>query len=222
MKYVYIGFGAAIVIAALAIGFVNYRINASQQAAFANATATPTPGPNATARPILLVAGQGLGVAAFPNPLRANPHGGAPVDGIICETGEEQMTLALHIHSHLAIFDNGTQLQVPALIGAAPVPPQGCLYWLHTHDGSGIIHVESPVLNPPGGGPFTLGMFFDVWGQPLSRDDVAGKTGPVTAYVNGSLWQGDLRAIPLLAHQEITLEVGKTVPPPNYTFPFGD
>lgn len=217
MTFVYIGFGALIVIAIAAFAIVNFQ----QQRAFAVATATPTPGPNASSSPTPIYNGEALGSPAFPNPLRANPHGGAPVDGITCETGEEQMQLALHIHIHLAIFDNGKQLQIPALIGAAPVPPQGCLYWIHTHDASGIIHLESPQLNPPNGGLFTLGMLFDVWGQPLTRNDVAGKIGPVTAYVNGALWTGDLRQIPFMEHQQVVLEVGKTVPPPNYSFPEG-
>jgi hypothetical protein len=217
MGYVYIAFGAIIVIAVIAFAAVNLE----QQHAVAVASATPTPGPNPTSSPITLVPGVAVGVPAFPSPLKMNVNRGLPVDGIICETGEEEMQLALHIHSHLAIFDNGKQLQVPALIGAAPVPPQGCLYWLHTHDATGIIHIESPVLGPPGGGPFTLGMVFDIWGEPLTSTDVAGLHGTVTAYVNGMRWNGDLRSIPLAAHQLITLEIGKQVPPPNYTFPPG-
>lgn len=217
MKWVYIAFGLILVVAVSVFAAVNFQ----QQRAVAVANQTPTPGPNASAAPIQIVSGVAMGAPAFPNPLKTNPHGGLPVDGIRCETGEESMALALHIHSHLAIFDNGKQLQVPALIGAAPVPPQGCLYWVHTHDGSGLIHIESPVLGPPGGGPFTLGMFFDIWGQPLSANDVAGKRGAVTAYVNGMRWYADPRSIPLAAHQQITLEVGKTVPPPNYAFPPG-
>jgi hypothetical protein len=217
MMWVYVTFGAIIVIAAVIFAAVNFE----QQREVAMANATPTPGPNATASPIPIVAGVAMGVPAFPNPLHAAGHGGLPVDGIACETGEESMTLALHIHSHLAIFDNGRQLQVPALIGASLMPPPGCLYWIHTHDASGLIHIESPVLHPPGGGDFTLGMFFDIWGQPLSTTDVAGKRGRVTAYVNGMQWFADPRSIPLAAHQQITLEVGKTVLPPNYTFPPG-
>lgn len=216
---VYAGFGAVIVIVIAVIGGINLYNQHAQQAAQTQANATPTPGPNAKAPPIQL-SSTGVGRPAFPNPIRSNPHNGAPVDGITC-TSTEQVTL--HIHSHLAIFANGKQLQVPAGVGIAPVPPQGCLYWIHTHDATGIIHIEAPQFEAPGGGHFTLGSFFDIWGQPLARDDVAGKRGAVTAYVNGALWPGDLRAIPLISHQEITLEVGKPlVPPPNYAFPFGD
>jgi hypothetical protein len=56
----------------------------------------------------------------------------------------------------------------------------------------------------------------------LERNNVAGFSGPVAAFVNGTKYDGDLRAIPLGAHQEIVLEVGTpAVPPPNYTFPSG-
>src|SRR6185437_2852232 len=99
----------------------------------------------------------------------------------------------------------------------------GCLYWIHAHDGSGIIHVEAPELGPPGGGPYTLGMFFDVWGQALTGSGVAGFKGPVTDYVNGAKYNGDLRVTPLRSHQEITLEVGTPlVPPPLYSWPPND
>jgi hypothetical protein len=129
----------------------------------------------------------------------------------------------LHVHTHLAIFYKGTQVQVPRLIGAAPLPPQGCLYWIHTHAPDGIIHVESPVLAPEGSAGFDLGMFFDIWGQPLTRDDVAGLEGPVIAYVNGTLYDGDLRQIPLKSHQQVVLEIGTpAVPVPNYAFPPAD
>jgi hypothetical protein len=128
----------------------------------------------------------------------------------------------LHVHSHLALFYNGKQIQVPKLVGGTPTATGGCLYWLHTHDASGIIHIESPVLAPTGQNGFTLGNFFDIWGQPLQDGNIAGMKGSVTAYVNGVKYAGDLHAIPLGAHQQIVLEVGKPVPPPNYAFPVND
>lgn len=216
---VYLGFAIVIVIVIAVVGGMNLYQQHAQQAEETQANATPTPGPNATTSPISLVNNVSVGAPAFPNPVRVNPHDGIPVDGITCTTTEQ---VTLHIHSHLALFYDGKQLQIPAGVGIAPVPPQGCLYWIHTHDATGIIHIEAPQFEAPGGGPFTLGMFFDIWGEPLTAYDVAGKHGPVVAFVNGAQWHGDLRAIPLGAHQEITLEVGKPlVPPPNYAFPFG-
>jgi hypothetical protein len=220
MRIVYTGIGLAIV--ALILAFVGF--NWWQNRTVQQAIATPTPGPNASVKPIQLANGENLGVkfvkAKFPD----TPQGGhgQTVDGIGCGTQEYA---TLHVHPHLAIFYNGRQMQVPAFIGFAANLAGGCLYWLHTHDASGIIHVEAPDLAPGQGAPynyFALGMFFDIWGQPLERNNVAGFIGPVTAYVNGARYDGDLHAIPLRAHQQIVLEVGTPlVPPPNYAFPLG-
>jgi len=48
---------------------------------------------------------------------------------------------------------------------------------------------------------------------------VGSLTGPVTAFVNGTKFDGNPSDIPLTAHQQITLEVGTVVPPRNYAFP---
>ena len=100
---------------------------------------------------------------------------GQPVDGISCQTSEQTV---FHIHAHLTIFVNGAARQVPAGIGIpgaqATQSPQGpfietgtCFYWLHTHASDGIIHIESPVQRT-----YTLGNFFDIWGQPLGPDQL--------------------------------------------------
>ena len=67
---------------------------------------------------------------------------------------------------------------------------------------------------------FNLGQFFAIWGQPLSASNVAGFTGTVTAYVDSTLYTGDLAAIDFQEHRQITLIVG-TVPDtiPLYAFP---
>jgi len=218
MRPIYIGVG--IVIAVLIVIFVgfNWWHNRTVQQAYA----TPTPGPSATSKPIQLTDGETLGKKFFKNKYPATAQGGhgQTVDGIACGSQEYA---TLHVHSHLAIFNNGKQIQVPQYIGFAPSLAGGCLYWIHTHDSSGIIHVEAPDVAPPQGGPYTLGMLFDIWGQPLQRDDVAGMVGDVTAYVNGQKYDGDFKSIPLGAHQQVVLEIGTpAVPPPNYAFPPND
>ncbi len=217
MRPIYLGIGAAVL--ALIIAFVLF--NWWQGRVAQQALATPTPGTNASAKPIQISNGENLGTkfdkAKYPDTM----HGGRGqvVDGIGCGTQEYA---TLHVHTHLALFYNGKQMQVPSYIGFAPSLAGGCLYWIHTHDGSGIIHVEAPDINPPQGGPYTLGMFFDIWGVPLTTNNVAGLKGPVTVYVNGTPYQGDLHAIPLGAHQQIVIEVGAPlVPAPNYAFPPG-
>jgi hypothetical protein len=224
MRFVYLA-GALLVAIIIAI-FIGLKVKQSNE--LARDTATPTPAPSSAAasgKTIQLEDGETIGkpmIPLGPNKLPDTASGGQgqTVDGITCG-GMEYSTL--HIHSHLAIFYHGVQVQVPRLLGASQNPPPGCLYWIHTHAPDGIIHVESPVLAPPGSSGFILGMLFDEWGQPLTRDDIAGLKGTVTAYVNDVLYTGDLRQIPLTSHQQIVLEVGTpTVKPPNYVFPPAD
>jgi len=135
---------------------------------------------------------------------------GATVDGIKCQTSEQ---VAYHIHAHLAIYASGDPQAVPAGIG---IPGGKCLYWLHTHDASGVIHVESPAQRA-----YTLGQFFDIWGQPLSTSQVGRASGQVTVFLNGKRFSGDPRSIKLTPHALIQLDVGKVVPPQPFTFPAG-
>ena len=146
---------------------------------------------------------------------------GQTVDGIQCSTSEQT---AYHIHAHLAVFSNGSAVQVPAGIGI-PGPQQvqngfvlggKCLYWLHTHDATGIIHIESPVTRV-----YTLGNFFDIWGRPLSSTQVGSAKGAVTVFVNGKRFTGNPRDIKLDPHTAIQLDVGTAVSPKPYTFPSG-
>ena len=133
---------------------------------------------------------------------------GQPVNGIEC-LGSEQ--LKFHDHAHLSIFVDGAQRTVPAFIGIAP--DGSCLYWLHSHTPDGIIHMESPVQRS-----FTLGDYFDIWGQPLSSTQVGPAKGTVTAFVNGKRFNGDPRTIKLAEHANIQLDVGKVVPFKDYTY----
>lgn len=169
---------------------------------------------------------EGVPIPSAP-PLAGTSAGatGSPVDGIRCQTSEQ---LVFHIHAHLTIFINGTQRQIPAGIGIPGSRPQttsqgqvaeggSCLYWLHTHAPDGIVHVESPVHRT-----YTLGEFFDEWGQPLRPSRLGPVQGHVVAIYNGKLYQGDPRDIPLNAHAQIQLEVGKPlIAQQTITFPSG-
>jgi hypothetical protein len=179
-------------------------------------TETPRPDRNGSAVGIPLVDGGTVGDSGFATAKAAAAGQGSPVDGISCEPREYA---TLHVHAHLALFVNGVQKAIPANIGIVNGPSgMACLYWLHTHDATGIIHVESPASNI-----FTLGQFFDIWGRPLERARVGSVNGVVHADVNGAAYSGDLRAIPLSAHQQITLDIGRPVAaPPHYLFPDGE
>jgi hypothetical protein len=151
---------------------------------------------------------------------------GQQIDGITCQSSEQVL---FHIHAHLTIAVRGVPRRVPAGIGVAPpdeveqtasgafIAGATCFAWLHTHSADGIIHTESPIKRT-----YTLGDFFDIWGQPLSRQRVGPVRGPVTALFDGKLFTGNPRRIPLLAHAQIQLEVGKPlVAPERITFPPG-
>jgi len=146
--------------------------------------------------------------AAAPLASTAAGATGQKVDGISCQTSEQA---AFHIHAHLTIFVTGSPRQVPADIGI----PGTCLYWLHTHYADGVIHIESPVHRT-----FTLGDFFDEWGQPLGPRQVGPTTGRVIAIYNGKAYVGNPRDIPLDSHAQIQLEVGAPlIAPQTITFP---
>jgi hypothetical protein len=134
---------------------------------------------------------------------------GAPIDGIGCIT-----TTLSNTHTLISIYNDGVKLALPALIGL-----NGCEYETHTHDRSGVVYVEANVLRT-----FTLGQFFAVWGQPISRAAVAGLSGPVRFYVidNETLteFDGDPAGIAFAAHKEIVIITG-TAPSvlPKYRWP---
>ena len=143
---------------------------------------------------------------------------GQTVDGIGCNTTEQTI---FHIHAHLTIFVNGVARQVPAAIGipgavaqntaAGPFIGSGtCFYWLHTHAADGIVHIESPVQRT-----YTLGEFFDEWGQPLGPSVVGSAHGHVTVLYNGKVFTGNPRDVPLTAHAQIQLEVGTPLVAPE-------
>lgn len=112
---------------------------------------------------------------------------------------------ALHIHQHLDILVNGKPVTVAAGIGINPIAR--FISPLHTHDVSGVIHVESDIVRD-----FTLGQFFDVWGVRFSKNCVGGYcakgTDTLRVFVNGEAVSGDPRSLVLREHQEIAVIYG--------------
>lgn len=155
----------------------------------------------------------------------AGQHRGEAVNGI--QSNDHEQVL-FHIHAHLAIYINGKQKLLPYGVGIVPpyqlqqtqdgpfVAGGSAFYWLHTHDESGVIHMEAPVQRK-----FTLGDFFAEWKQPLSANQVGPDKGKVTAFLNNKPYTGDPAQIPLTAHALIQLDVGKVVPFQPYTFAQG-
>lgn len=224
------GLGAVVVVAAAAVGITLAVTGSSPHAASSSpqlklaslatlGTLHPAPSPG---RP----GPEGVPVPNGP-PLAgtATAATGQPVDGISCQTNEQAL---FHIHAHLTLFVNGSPRQVPAGIGIPGAQAQNtaqgpfissgnCFYWLHTHAADGIIHTESPVHRT-----FTLGNFFNIWGQPLGPGQVGPARGHVTAIYNGQVYLGNPRDIPLNAHAQIQLMVGKPlIAPRSITWPRG-
>ncbi|HUY05533.1 MAG TPA: hypothetical protein VMV62_02335 [Candidatus Paceibacterota bacterium] len=111
----------------------------------------------------------------------------------------------LHIHQHLDLSIDGTPVSIPADIGDAEA--QGFIAPVHTHDTSGIIHVESDTVRA-----FTLGEFFDIWGVRFTASCIGGycadATHTLTVYANGTPVAGDPRDLVLKAREEIAVVYG--------------
>ena len=150
---------------------------------------------------------------------------GQTIDGVSSNTIEQ---LAYHIHAHLAIYINGSQKTVPYGIGIEQpwstqangssefVNSGAAFYYLHTHDDTGVIHIESPTQTL-----YTLGQFFAEWNQTLSSTQVGSYTGTLTVFVNGAKVTGNPASIQLKAHDVIQLDVGKVVAYQPYSFASG-
>jgi hypothetical protein len=124
----------------------------------------------------------------------------APTSNVPCGPGE---VLTRHEHAHLTILIRGQIKTVPAFIGISAT--QIC--WLHTHDTSGIIHVEAGDART-----LTLGDLFAVWGQPLSQTTVdgdrVGNAESIQATVNQQPYTGAPETIVLSNHEDIVLQLG--------------
>jgi len=169
--------------------------------------------------------------ASLPGTLRTpppwGPNNGASLKPRLVAMGLKPLGregTVVHIHQHLDLFVHGTKVAVPALIGISQ--NQGFISDLHTHDTSGVMHVESATASQ-----YSLGQFFGVWGVQLTPRCLGGLcTGGgnvLKAWVDGKPVAADPTRIVLASHQEIVLaygtpaEVAKSVPS-SYQFPAGE
>ncbi|MBV9291063.1 MAG: hypothetical protein JO222_01340 [Frankiales bacterium] len=133
--------------------------------------------------------------------------------------------LQVHYHAHLDINVDGSAVVVPqylgyvakgnSIVGLAP---------LHTHDNSGVIHIENSVP-----ADFILGQLFVEWGVKFTSTCLGpyctGHGKELAVFVNGHRYAGDPTRLVLRRHQEIAIEFGRTghlpKPPTSYAFPGG-
>lgn len=100
---------------------------------------------------------------------------------------------SLHHHVQLYISVDGQPVTVPAQIGLSTQAASP----LHTHDDTGLVHIESADLNfQP-----LLGQFMDVWGVYMTNSCLGAVCNDgdrqLRVYVNGDEYTGDPSLLPL-------------------------
>ena len=180
---------------------------------------------------LLLLLGGGGAYFSFARGSQA----GTSIDGISCQSE----MLDYPIHAHLTLYKDGKRVPLPADVGIPYSQAIGgrhyCLYWLHTHDASGVIHIESPTARL-----YTLGQFFDIW-RYTSRWDAQGglagaaglvvdasfvtalkaaKPGEIHIFIGGKPVSTSYRDITLTKHKLITIEIGTPLKPPTTHYDF--
>lgn len=109
----------------------------------------------------------------------AKPPTGTPGEVACLPAGHQN--LVTHIHPTIEIKTNGMKETVSGNIGLTST----CMREVHTHDASGVIHIEAVTV----GREFGINHFFTVWGKSMDRE---GMTRVVR--VNGSELSGDALA----------------------------
>ncbi|UUL75289.1 hypothetical protein NG819_13560 [Pseudarthrobacter sp. Fe7] len=129
---------------------------------------------------------------------------------------------AEHFHAHLDVFMDGKPVAVPADIGFSfnsAGQPNG-ISALHSHDQSGVIHIEAPTS----GATYTLGQFLAEWGVLDGTDKTQGTAHSDadgwTVAVNGTRQDGRITDVVLKAHDEIVLFHGTPPDPIPASFTF--
>jgi hypothetical protein len=128
-----------------------------------------------------------------------------------------QEMLQYHVHSHLDVFVDGQAVTVPADLGIDR--QAGVISPLHTHDDTGIIHVENDTETT-----FYLGQLFIEWDVRLDTSCIGAYCGPATPiafYVDGKRQTGDPTKIEFARHREIAIVMGQppAAVPAKYDWP---
>jgi hypothetical protein len=123
-------------------------------------------GSSAAAPPGLVISGPGLQSTQPPWPAEY-AHLAERLKQLGLPPGGKE---AFHHHALLHIYVNGLLTPLAANIGLDPA--KGVESSMHTHDHTGVIHMEAPAPYK-----YTLGDFFAVWGVKLGPAQVGGLTG---------------------------------------------
>lgn len=181
----------------------------------------------------------------FTPPVADGPNGGhGPVnttlDGVTCA---KTMSSNYHIHVFVGLYVNGAEYAIARGVGVVePLNPNAmdilyatqCFYYTHTHDSTGIFHIEDynngVVEKPATTSKYNTGQLFAIWGITVNQNQFGQFAGPLRVFTSGQVyryidpqnggtipesrltqWTGDPAAIPLYDHEVIWYMVG-----PNY------
>jgi hypothetical protein len=114
---------------------------------------------------------------------------GRTIDGLPC--APSMVTNEYHVHMYLGIVYNGKLIATPDGIGLYKAGPESngyinsaqCYYSIHTHDASGMIHLEVPEKLPYSSVVFKLKDVLDVWGVPHDATSFGPFNGPIHVFV---------------------------------------
>ena len=125
-----------------------------------------------------------------------------------------------HIHQHLDIIINGENISIPANIGVGGsfISP------LHTHDTTGVLHVESPQKKD-----FKLSQFFTEWGLTFNNSCIFTYCENISHKLVVGLNGNKIDSAPdhiLKPHDQISIWYGLKSEEPiltkSYNFPAGE
>ena len=139
--------------------------------------------------------------------------------GAIAALGLPPAGSTTHYHSHITMYVDGQKVVVPQNIGIDE--GTNTLSPIHTHDTSGVIHVESDTAD------FTSNLqnVFDIWGVKFDSQCVGGYCNGVKMWVNGKP-NTELGSYVMKPHDAITIVEGTPPsgfkPDPSYKFPAGE
>jgi hypothetical protein len=134
-------------LALVLLGLVVAACAAAGAATPSTSVVGPTGTPSATAS------------AAAPATASAAASPSAAGTEIKCDLGGHDA--AYHIHALVGVRIDGAVYAPPANIGIGT----DCMYWVHTHNPDGIVHIEAPASVSP-----TLGDFMGLWAQSFPDD----------------------------------------------------
>jgi hypothetical protein len=124
-----------------------------------------------------------------------------------------------HYHAHLRVIADGNEMAVPSQIGIDQATQT--LSPLHTHDDSGVIHIEADQKDFRA----TLGDVLDIWGVKFTDQCLGGFCDGVKVYVNGKPVSDPVN-YKLQSHDAVTVVAGTPPadfkPDESYKFPAGE